>query len=194
VKEAWQVVALGKMNYAEAIKSVVGKPTEVKSNPDSACALGGRPDSTARSGRADVIEATVAKPAKKQWKLKSQTCSTACQTDPEPVEAVTQTSMDCATQTEALPEEKAIQTSTDAEMQTSEEEENFDDDDKFVIAAMHDMITMISRHTSRRMMNDGVYKEVFQRFDQDAITIMKEHQYWENYEAANSSEHDEAAD
>jgi hypothetical protein len=105
---SYRLVAQGKMNYAEAIKTVVGRPTSVVTKsarkPDSAQT---NQVSNGACGRADVIDA----PVVKSWPMfrrtaiptKSSTTSTGCQTDPEPVEAVTQTTMDCASQTEDMP-------------------------------------------------------------------------------------------
>ena len=195
VKEAWKVVATEKMSYAKAICSVA-KPNVVKTKPDSARALGGRPDSTVRCrpmrGRADVIEATIAKPVKMQWKLKSSTCSIACQTDPEPVEVMTQTTMDCASQTEDIPAEKSVQTSADAEQQTAKVGEEFAEEDKFAIAALFDMVDLMHRYASRRITKAAVYAERFERFDSQAYQVMRKRNYWPESESDDDEDEEDS--
>ena len=75
------------------------------------------------------------------------TGSPGCQTDPEPVEAVTQTTMDRACQTEVMPEGNTIRTLIDVEIQTVKVVENFNEADKFVVGAMHEMVALPVKHT-----------------------------------------------
>ena len=187
------MAATEKMTYAKAISNVAKHTVVTKSKPASAHALGGRPDgSSGERGRTDVFDAPTVQTAKKQRKVKTSTFSIGCQTDPEPVEAVTQTTMDCASQTEKLPEEISTQTTTDVEIQTCQIAETFDEKDKFVIAAIHDMMTLISRYMSRRMAADAVYKIVFGRFDKKALEYMKQHKYWEKYNESDGSSEEES--
>src|SRR5208282_1376712 len=143
VKKAWKLSSTEKMSYAKAIGSLP-KPSAMqkkelvmKAKPDSARALGGRPDRAVRHGdargRDDVIEATIVRPTKYQQERNKSTCSIGTQTEPEVVTTVTQTTMDYASQTEPLPEETASQTSTDVEIQTAKVPDYFDADDKLVI-------------------------------------------------------------
>jgi len=196
VKEAWKVVAKEGMSYAKAISSVT-KAKIMKSKPDSAGALGGRPDSTVVSrvarGRADLIEAPIVKSSKMQWKMKISTCSSECQTETEVVEAVTQTTMDSATQTDFMPKEKETQTTADQELQADKVVENFDENDKFIITAMHRMIANLMRYRSRRVKIDEEYQRAATRFSK-TIDFMNDHNYWENIsdcEAEEDSETDE---
>ena len=176
-----------KMTYAMAISSVV-KPA-VKQNSQevkaSAHTLGGAPDSTAvhrvARGRDDVIEATNAKSLKTPWRTYNSTCSTGCQTDPEPVEAFTPTSMDYATQTETMPEEKMSQTSTDQELQEDEEGIIFAKSDMFAIASMFDMIDILHKYASSRMHKDKNYADNIKNFKR-ACDKMKEGGYWSESE------------
>jgi len=195
VKEAWKVVATEKMTYAKAICSVA-KPNAVKTKPDSAHALGGRPDSRPMQSRADVIEA----PAVKLWPkyrrtaipTKSLTTSTGCQTDPEPVEVTTQTTMDCACQTEEIPAEKSVQTSADAEQQTAKVGEEFSEEDKFAIAALFDMVDLMHRYASRRITKAAVYAERFERFDSQAYQVMRKRNYWPESESDDDEDEEDS--
>jgi len=195
VKEAWKVVAEDKMTYAKALSSVV-KSKDTKTKPDSAHALGGRPDSTA-IGRADVIEATgrdarpiyLAAVVEQRRTARKSTCSTECQTEPEVVTVVTQTSAECSTQTESLPEERACQTSTDVEIQTVKVSENFDAEDKYAMASVFEMIGLMLNYVNQRVRTDSHYERVRRQFQRSFKSIIER-----NYMQDESDDSDESDD
>ena len=101
--------------------------------------------------------------------------------------------MDSATQTDFMPKEKETQTTADQELQADKVVENFDENDKFIITAMHRMIANLMRYRSRRVKIDEEYQRAATRFSK-TIDFMNDHNYWENIsdcEAEEDSETDE---
>ena len=68
------------------------------------------------------------------------------QTEPEPIEAMTQTTREAESQTKALPKEKAVQTSKDLESQTVEVEMTLEQEDKFIMTTFLFAISMLVKH------------------------------------------------
>ena len=107
VKKAWKIVAMDKISYANAIKSV--------SQPDSTDATRSRSDENRARGRADLIEAPAQLSRHSKWatkvclkETKPTMCTMETQTEPEPSSVQTQTTKEVDTQTAPEPKEKAI--------------------------------------------------------------------------------------
>ena len=98
--------------------------------------------------------------------------------------------MDSTTQAEIMPEEKMSQTTSDQEIQTAEKCTSFDEDDKFIIASLHQMIKNLMRFRSRSVRIDDAYKRAATRFER-TDRFLDEHNYWEN---VSQSEEDETSD
>ena len=191
VKKAWKMVADEKTTYAKAMSRVVEAR---KSRPDSAHAPGATPDiasnNKVESRRADLIDATgrdarpiylaaVADHRRPKYRRTAKsTCSTGCQTEPEVVTVQIQTPIDSACQTESTPEGTSTQTVSEAEVQTIEVTENFGEEDKYIIATMHDMINLLRRGASKRITTAANYQDIVDRFDGKVLDMIEQRGYW----------------
>ena len=63
-------------------------------------------------------------------------------------------------------------------MQTVEVVEKFNEADKFIIAAMHQMITLMFNFTGRKLRSDPDFPRIRKQFDQTFDT-MKANAYWQ---------------
>ena len=176
VKQAWKMVAMKEMSYAEAIKTV--------SQPDSADAARTRRDDENRArGRADLIGAPSQSSHRSNWasKLcfpqhKPEMVSTETQTEPEQVEVQTHTTSEAGSQTIPERKEKKVQTSKDKESQTVEVEITMQPDDKFIATTFLFAINMLVKHGNESIMHDADYLMFKERYNK-TIIMMSERQY-----------------
>jgi len=98
------------------------------------------------------------------------------QTDPEPVETMTQTTRDAESQTTALPKEKAVQTSKDTEMQTVDMEMAMEQEDKFISATFLFAISKLVKHADQSLLEDEEFKLLKDRYD-ETIRMMNDRGY-----------------